>query len=358
MDLSLQSLHKAFEKYFMIGNIMSPNNLQEPKTVESFIHHYNAMTAENAMKPVYITSSPGEYDFTQADQMVGFAEKNGIKMIGHTLVWHGQSAPWLNRNEDGTAIDRATAKANMEEFIKTYVSRYSGRIYSWDVINEAFRDGGEFTGNWRDHLRGDSDNKRAVAHWYLAYENGADKEKGESGADYIFDAFHFARLYDPKAILYYNEYNEEYETKREAIAHMVEDINEQWKKHPQYDSRLLIEGIGLQGHYNHNTDLPNVRKSIERFVKTGAKIAVTELDITFGSDKEPANPLSVEQSKRQAEMFAELFGIFIDHKDHIERISMWARHDGHSWRGWGAPVLFDNDGNAKEAYHAVINKAK
>ena len=357
MDLSLPSLHKTFEKHFLFGNILSPNDWETPETLDAFCHHYNALTPENAMKPVSVSSGPGEYDFTDVDKMVNWAVENNIKMIGHTFVWHGQSAPWLNRNTDGSAKTRAEAKANMEAFIKAYAGRYSGRIHSWDVINEAFRDGGEFTGNWRDHLRKDSENKLAVSHWFLAYANQADASKGECGCDYVFDAYYFARKYDPKAILYYNDYNEEFPTKREAIAHMTEEINEMWLNHPEYDGRLLIEGIGMQGHCNHNTNLGHVRDSIIRFVKTGARISVTELDITFGSSTEPSNPLTPEESKRQAEMYTELFNMYIGFADHIERVTMWARHDGHSWRKWGSPVLLDGNQQPKDAFYAVVNTA-
>ena len=356
MAQSVQSLCKTYEKHFLFGNILSPYDFKNEETVGFFKHHFNALTAENAMKPVSVSSGKGEYDFSQVDLMVDWAKENGVKMIGHTFIWHGQSAPWLNRDENGEALTRKEAKANMEEFIKTYAGRYSGRIYSWDVMNEIFRDGGEFTGNWRDHLRGkvQTENRRAVAHWYLAYENGKDEEKGESGADYVFDSFYFARKYDPKAKLYYNDYNEENPTKREAIAQMVEQINEMWKAHGEYDGRLLIEGIGMQGHCNQNTNLAHIRESLERFKKTGAAISVTELDITFGSHDEPANPLSEEQAKRQAEMYSELFKMYIEFSDVIERVTMWARHDGHSWRRWGSPVLFDGNLEPKKAYHAVI----
>jgi len=353
-----KSLYKTFAQHFMFGNIISPRDFDCPQTLEMFKHHYNAVTAENAMKPVYISSAKGEYNFDEADRIVAWANENDIEVIGHTLVWHGQSAPWLNKNPDGTVLTRAEAKANLEAFIKAYVSRYSGRVYSWDVINEVFRDdAGEFSGDWRSHLRKETDNPRAVGHWYLAYENGAKKELGETGCDYIFDAFYFARRYDPHAVLYCNEYNEEQPIKREAMAQMVEQINADWEKHPHYDGRLLIEGIGMQFHCNHGTDLGLIRQSLERFAKTGARISATELDITFGSEENPATPLTDEQSKQQAEMYHQIFDMFIEFAPHIERVTMWAKDDKQSWRSWGSPVLFDGEGKAKDAFHMIVKSA-
>jgi len=352
-NLDLPSLHRTFTKQFMFGNIVSPRDFDDSELMEMIKHHYNAITAENAMKPVYITSSPGVYDFENADKIVGWAVENKISLIGHTLIWHGQSAPWLNKKPDGSPLTRAEAVTNMEAFIKEYVSRYSGKVYSWDVINEAFRDeDGEFKGNWRDYLRGESENPRAVGHWYLAYSNGA--KDGESGGDFVFDAFRFARKYDPKAVLYYNEYNEEQPVKREAIAQMTEEINEEWKNHPDYDGRLLIEGIGMQCHYNHlNFDPDLIRKAIERFAKTGARIAATELDITFGSSEVPAVPITAEQTKSQAEMYTSLFRIFMEYSEHIERVTFWGKNDVQSWRSWGSPTLFHGDGRAKESFHKI-----
>ncbi|MCL2199313.1 MAG: endo-1,4-beta-xylanase [Defluviitaleaceae bacterium] len=361
-DLSLPSLCRAFEKYFKIGNILAHKDWEEADTLEMFKHHYNALTPENCMKPEYMSKAKGEYFFDNIDKHVDFAEKNGMDMIGHTFVWHAQSALWLNRNEDETPVTRAEARANMEAFIKEYAGRYSGKIHSWDVINEAFIDsGGEepFKGSWRSYIRRETDNPRAVGHWFLAYANGADVAKGECGSDYVFDSFYFARKYDPKAILYYNDYNEEFDHKCTIIPQMVNEINEQWKKHPEYDGRMLIEGIGMQSHHNHqHTDIERIRRALEAFIKTGAKISITEMDFTFGSSAEPANPLSPENAAKQTEMYVELFKLYMEYSKHIERVSFWGTNDLKSWRSWGAPTFFDNDSQAKDVFHKVIALTK
>ena len=361
-DLSLPSLCGAFSKYFMVGNILSPDDFEDAETMAMFKHHYNAVTAENAMKPALVSSAPGVYDFSQADRMVEWAEKNGIAVIGHTLVWHAQTAKWLNRNEDDTPLTRAEARANLEAFIKTYASRYSGRIHSWDVINEMFIDssGSEpFSGNWRDYLRRETDNPRAVGHWFLAYANGADASKGECGGDFVFDAFYFARKYDPSAILYYNDYNEEFDHKCTVIPQMVNELNEMWRKHPEYDGKLLVGGIGMQSHHNHQfTNVDKIRAALDSFSKTGVKIAITEMDFTFGSAEEPAVPLAPEQVKRQTQMYVDLFKLYMEYSNVIERVTMWGKDDKKSWRDWGSPLMFDTECNAKEAFHEVVKLVK
>ncbi|MCL1885097.1 MAG: endo-1,4-beta-xylanase [Defluviitaleaceae bacterium] len=360
-DLSLPALCKVFEKNFKVGNIVKPQNLDDADFVKMYKHHYNSVTAENAMKPESVSSKQGVYEFEHSDKIVDWAVKNDLQIIGHTFIWHAQSALWLNRNEDETPITRAEARANMEAFIKEYGGRYSGKIHSWDVINEAFIDSSgdkPYSGNWREYIRRETDNPRAVGHWFLAYANGADASKGECGTDYVFDSFYFARKYDPKAILYYNDYNEEFAHKCVAITDMVNDINKQWRNHPEYDNRLLIEGIGMQSHHNHiHTNVATVRAALERFIQTGAIISITEMDFTFGSSEEPSAPLSAEESKKQAEMYTELFKLYIEYSKHIERVTFWGTDDKQSWRAWGSPLFFDTDFQAKEAFYSVIKLA-
>lgn len=354
-DLSLPSLFEHFKDKFMVGNILSPHDFDDPDLLQMFTHHYNAVTAQNEMKPVYITPAPGVYNFTDADMMVAWAKEKNIRLIGHTLIWHGQCAPWLNKNEKGEPITRAEAKRNMEAFIHAYAGRYRGQVYSWDVINEALRDIREYDGNWKANLRQNEPKEDNTAFWFLAYANGADPNKNEAGADYIFDAFYLTRKHDPAAILYYNDYNEDVPAKRDAIADMVEDINNQWKTHPDYDNRLLIEGIGMQSHHNHvHININNLREAIKRFAQTGARIAITELDFTFGNPENPAIPLSKVDAAAQADYYRSLFALYAEYSHYIERVSFWAKNDGQSWRKWGSPVLFDAAGAAKPAFHKVF----
>lgn len=351
-DLTLPSLKDTYSDYFLIGNVMNPEQTTDEDTAAMYIHHYNAMTAENAMKPESMSKSKGNYSFTSADTLVEWAEKNKIKVIGHTLVWHSQSARWLTTDDDGNPLTRAEAKSNMEEYINQVAGHYKGKILAWDVVNEAFDGGSGIPKDWKSVLRKNSP-------WYLAYENGADSGKGESGADYIYDAFVFTRLADPGATLYYNDYNETEAWKREAIALMVEDLNEKWKtdeRNTQPD-RLLIEGIGMQSHYwTANLNISDVEASIRRFAETGAKISITELDIPFGSySNQHTEPLTLEEEILQAKLYAQLFNVYKKYADHIERVTFWGKADSQSWRAQGSPLLFNRAFAAKQAYYAAID---
>jgi len=351
-DLSLPSLAAVYKDYFLVGNIMNSHETTDPDTVAMFKHHYNAVTAENDMKPQYLSPAKGVYNFTNADKLVNWALANNIKVHGHTLVWHSQSAAWLTQDASGKPLTRAEARANMEEYIKNVAGHYRGKVISWDVVNEAFDGGSMIPSDWKTVLR-------TASPWYRAYANGADTSKGESGADYIYDAFVFTRLVDPGATLYYNDYNETDAWKREAMALMAEDLNKKWKTDPRntQPDRPLIEGIGLQSHYwVDNLNPVDVEKTITRLIDAGVKISITELDIpagSYGAQRTP--PLTVAEERAQARLYAQLFRIYKKYASHIERVTFWGKADHQSWRSNGSPLLFDRTFKAKEAYKAVID---
>jgi endo-1,4-beta-xylanase len=275
---------------------------------------------------------------------------------GHALVWHSQSVGWLYKNQSGSLMTRTEARASLEEYINTVAGHFAGEVISWDVVNEAFEASAADTPDWRDALRKNGLTEEDSL-WYGAYENGADTQAGESGADYIYDAFVFARLADPDAVLYYNDFNEEYPGKRELIAKMTEDLNEQWKSDPRNTDtdRLLIEGLGLQAHYW--TDILNpqdVEDTIIRWAATGAELSISELDIPMGSYT-GFKELTAEEEKKQAKLYAELFQIFKKHSDSIARVTIWGIDDAGSWRSDGSPLLFGRDMVAKPAYYAVMD---
>jgi len=380
-DLNLPSLSQIYADYFLFGNILEPSLIENnPNDVtQMFIHQYNTITAENAMKPDAISDDasqvtrPAGLNLDNARTMVEFAEEHDLIMIGHTLVWHEQSALWLYRDpatED--FLMRADAMENMRWFIEQYAGYFEARVDAWDVVNEAFTNNGSAntvddgpvgspvydSGTWQRALRN-------YASWYHAFANGADFEAGERGWDYIYYAFVFTRRYAPSATLIYNDFNEEIPTKRNAIADMVEELNKRWENdylnnkafgnpnHPEY-GRLLIEAIGMQAHYNQETNLNHVRGALERFIETDARIHITELDIQFTNIATPFEMLDL-QLEQQADMFAQLFAWYMELSDYIDRVSIWGREDGSSWRGANGATHFDRHFQPKPAFWAIVD---
>jgi endo-1,4-beta-xylanase len=314
------------------------------------------------MKPQNIARNRDDWDFSfhRLDFFVDWAVENDINVVGHTLVWHSQSAPWLTNDTEGNPLTRTEARDNMEKYINIVAGHFAGRIYSWDVVNEALRTSVSTPppiieeGWWKEMLRTESGGDEASP-WYAAYANGMDEAAGEHPSDYIYDAFVFARIADPNAILYYNDFNETSAGKREAMAQMTEEINARWAGDPRNTEpeRLLIEGLGMQAHY-WTADLSpvSVEQTVLRFAQTGAKVSITELDIPmgrFGGFEEPTE----ENLKHQAELYKGVFEVLMRHSDLIERVTFWGKADHQSWRREGSPLLFDINLQAKEAFHSI-----
>jgi len=374
-DLTATSLFDAFSEFFLMGNIWSnASRMDAFNSNEGFLHHFNAVTAENNHKVDHLVSrtTPWQWNWTTGDDIVDWAEANELAMIGHTLVWHGQSPAWLTTVPNSSdPLTRAEAIENMHRYISTVASRYAGRIYSWDVLNEAIWGADQATWNdfpdWRYHLRGASSRTDvrpegqagldfySDSQWYNAFANGAMGD--ECGSDFIYYAFRFARIYDPFAILYYNDYNDHVPGKRDAIAQMVVEINDRWTQDPLYDGRLLIEGIGMQAHYSISGWMTNpryVRSALELYISTGARIAITEWDITIGGSRNDPAVSTPELLVEQAERFALLMSWYLEFSDHIERISLWGLADHFSWISWGHPLLFDSNFDTKPAFYALL----
>jgi endo-1,4-beta-xylanase len=335
--LSLPPMKDQFSDYFMFGNIMNPGDISSGKVTNSRLtRHYNVLTAENNMKPQFIATSATTYNTATADQMVNAAIASGFKVVGHTLLWHSQNAGWMTPS--------TVNLNNMKQYISGVVGHFKGRIYSWDVLNEAFPDGG-FTNDWRTSIRGNNP-------WFAAI-----------GADFVYEGFLAARLADPDAILYYNDYNTDQLGKATMIRDMVRDVNIQYKanfpaaSHSNNGTRNLIEGIGMQEHHNTGIQASAIRNTLNLFKPLGVKISVSELDVlaqTWGQYSSNS-PVTEQGLADQARLYGEYFKLYLEYSDIIERVTFWGVTDNQSWRARGKPLLFDEYGVAKSAYYRVID---
>ncbi|GEK88353.1 endo-1,4-beta-xylanase [Alkalibacterium putridalgicola] len=333
IETELQPIKDVYADHFLIGNAVSMAEL-EGRRLDLLTHHHNLVTAENAMKPEYAYGADREFDFKDQQRLVDRIQEEGLKLHGHVLVWHQQSPEWLHTQE-GELLSRKEALQNMERHIEETILQYGDDVIAWEVVNEAMNDDPRDPEMWRAMLR--------RSEWYEAI-----------GDDYLELAYMKAReVLDTNGWedvqLYYNDYNDDNQNKATAIYNMVKEINDSYAE--DNPGELLIDGIGMQGHYNIGTSVDNVRQSIERFRKLGVEIGITELDITAGGTGE----LSEEQEIDQALIYAGLFKLYKEHSDIISRVTFWGLNDATSWRSERSPLLFDRDLKAKKAYEAVID---
>jgi len=335
-------LKTIYKDYFLIGNIVTPRYIMD-EYYDLLKTHFNVVTAENHMKPDHLAprEKGGNYNFRIADELVNEMLDNNIKVFGHTLVWHSQTPKWMT---EGTP---AEVRANMVNHINTVLAHFKGRVYAWDVVNEAVQERinpGEQEQDWRTLLRAESGWNRAST----------------DNMNYVEFAFRTARAADPDIFLYYNDYNLDNSRKSTVTANMIKDINDRYKA--EGNTRNLIDGVGMQAHYGSNTAAPNVRVSIEKFVELGIRIDISELDIAIrssGNSGPGRDSLVLDVDQRtQAIKYAELFNLFKEYKDHITRVSMWGMDDERSWKSAGNPCLWDGELNPKQAFWAVVDPNK
>lgn len=318
---NLTPLKDIYKGKFLIGNIYNSFNLTGVDR-DMVLHHFNAVTPENMMKPDAMQKQKGVFTFESADAMTGFCQENGLKTVGHTLAWHGQTPDWMN-----ASCGREEAIGRLRDHISNVAGHYSGKLLSWDVVNEAIQDGARLPadGNWKSCLR-DTPWLRNI------------------GNDYIELAFQFAHEADPNAKLYYNDYNLNDNNKAEIAAAMFTDLKKKG---------VPIDGIGMQGHYSTTLPVATVEHSLELFKKTGAEISITELDV--GVSQAQASGLTKEEEIAQGQTYAQLFKLYNQYSDVIERVTFWGYADTRSWRSSNFPCLFDGNYKAKEAYYAVAD---
>jgi endo-1,4-beta-xylanase len=332
----LTPIKDIYQNDFLIGNAVSASDF-EGNRLKLLNMHHNVVSAENAMKPDQAYNAEKQFDFTDENALVDKALAQGLKMHGHVLVWHQQTPEWLFTADNGAPLSRDAALTNLRTHVKTVVENFGDKVISWDVVNEAIIDNPPNPTDWKASLR--------QSGWYKAI-----------GPDFVEQAFLAAKeVLDENGLdikLYYNDYNDDNQNKSEAIYQMVKEINAKYASVNNGD--LLIDGIGMQAHYNKNTNPENVRLSLEKFISLGVEVSVTELDITAGTN----NVLTEQESIAQGYLYAQLFKIYKEHSEHIARVTFWGLNDATSWRAAQSPLLFDKDLQAKPAYYAVIDPDK
>ena len=333
--LDNQGLKDFYSNYFPIGVAVGLRNLRGDESV-LIKKQFNSLTAENAMKMAPLQPKEGEFYWKAADSIVNFAVKNGIKIRGHNLCWHQQTPDWMFKDGD-KQVSKETLLKRLKTHINTVVGRYKGKIYAWDVVNEAIDD------NPANFLRNSK--------WFEI-----------CGEDFITKAFEYAHEADPGAKLYYNDYNSEFPEKRERIYKLLKSLK---------DKGVPIDGVGLQAHWSLKSPTEaDLRTAIERYSSLGLKIQFTELDISiypWEKDRRAKRPGESDQftadlEARQAAKYAMVFNVFRAYKDVITNVTFWNVSDRHSWLDEypvmgrkNYPLLFDANLQPKKAYWEVIN---
>jgi endo-1,4-beta-xylanase len=316
----------ADQRGIRIGAAVDPSRFVETAYTDTLGREFNQVEPENAMKFQPIHPSASTYNFRDADSIAAFAKSHNQSLRGHTLVWHQQNPTWVISGN--TAAQLAGI---LQDHIKTVVSRYAGRVYAWDVVNEAFNDNGTL---------------RSTI-WYDA------PGIGFTGTEYIEQAFRWARAADANTLLFYNDYSaESVNAKSDAIYAMVKDFR---------GRGVPIDGVGLQMHFTAgDTSLGGVESNIRRLTDLGLQVQITELDVRLAVDS--SGNASPALLSTQAQIYRDVVAICLKFPL-CTAIQTWGFTDRYSWipgtfAGQGAGLPFDASYRAKPAYDSMLASLK
>ena len=391
------TLKDAYKGHFYVGvainrtiatsdSVRADNVNRSPDEVSSDIavvkEQFNQISPENDLKWALIHPREGAegYNFGPADAYVNFGLSNHLYIVGHTLVWHGQTPRWVFQgtnlppgmtnamslpppaaNAPGTNgfgerrpgrgfgggfggfnpnephASREELLQRMHDHIFTVVGRYRGKIKVWDVVNEAIADGGT--------------NLLRNSPWSQII-----------GPDFIAKAFEYAHQADPDAILRYNDYGLESPGKRHKLITLIKSLQAE---------HVPVMAIGSQTHVSVSSpSLAEEDRTLTELETLGLPIHITELDVNgaqggqrdTGADvasnaATTQGGLVVDANQRLADQYANLFKAFLKHQQSVKVVTLWGVNDAISWRASGKPLLFDGHNQPKPAFDAVIKVA-
>ncbi|MFV9552311.1 endo-1,4-beta-xylanase [Algibacter sp. PT7-4] len=320
----------ALANPFYVGVAVKAHQLTEGSAYDVVLkNEFSSITAEYEMKMNPISTGSGSYNWEASDKIVNYGNDNGINVHGHALVWHNAVPDWLS-NYSGTDAEFAL---EVKKYITDVVTRYAGKIKSWDVVNEAVDD----NGNMRNTI-------------FLQ----------KMGDNYIKDCYQWARdaanaAGDTNLLLFYNDYATSTNIpKQNKMFTIVNDLN----------ASNLIDGVGFQ---MHNTYLSPTKEQIEtdinRAVALGLKIHVSELDIQVNQNND-ITYLTEERALAQKEKYKEIVKIYNALPTANKyALTVWGFKDNESWIPYSTdlnhpgndwPLLYNDKFELKKAHTGFL----
>jgi endo-1,4-beta-xylanase len=324
----------------VFGSSAATWQLSDAEYRRLFTRHAEILFTEDDLLWYRLLPRPGgELDFTYADRIIGFAERNDMLVFGAHLVWdEGFGEGWTD--DDLWGMDEQTARDVLFGTLRRVVARYRGRVDAWSVANEVIANGPD---EGLDGLRTD-------VPWYETI-----------GPSYVTDAFEIARAHDPDAVLVLNEFG--FETtnefgddpvaKRKAALQVVDRL---------LDDDVPVDAFGVQAHlfaddFAARFDAGGYRSFLSDVADRGLDILITELDVL--DDGVPADP------RVRDRVVADAYRTYLDvalEEPAVKVVMTFGLSDRYTWlqedypRADGAPrrpLPFDEDMRPKPAFRAI-----
>jgi len=331
----VRGLKDYYQAYFPMGVAVNAQSLKGQEA-QLLLREFNSITPENAMKMGLIHPQKNTYHWELVDSIVAFAQQHHMRIRGHTLLWHQQLPDWIFVDDQGNLVNKDTLLKRLKAHIYAVVGRYKGKVYAWDVVNEAIDD--------------DPKNFLRPSKWIQI-----------GGEEIIAKAFEYAHEADPDALLFYNDYNSEQPEKRERIYRLLKQLK---------DAGVPIDGVGLQAHWSiFEPSAEELVQAIKRYASLGLQLHFTELDMSvYPQENErkkypgEGDTLTSEQEQKQMDQYARFFSIFRRYRSNITSVTFWNLSDRYSWLDFypvkgrkNYPLLFDQQLKRKKSYWKVVN---
>ncbi len=316
----------ARQKGIKVGNHAIRNHLNDKPYTDILKTEFDFVLADNTPNWYFtdggLRPGPSEYNYKQMDEVLAFAEQNGMPVESHHYVWGEQKwlPEWLKK---GNYSDEQTLQL-MVDHIQTVGQHYSGRIAQWTVVNEPF--------TRSQHLYDLND-------WWSDNTGG--------GFGYIDKAFYAARQADPKSKLLLNDFNNE-------------SINDTSNLEYEYVKGALargvpIDGIGMQMHLDggHPPTKDEVVSNMKRFAGLGLDIYVTEFDVNMNDVKADAK----DKDQIQGNIYYEMMLACIESRV-CKQFAYLGITDAETWYNHiglkdPRPLMFDRNYKPKPAYYST-----
>ena len=332
-DDVMPSLKEVYADAFDFGICVNRYDCGNRDRMALTAQQFSIVTAENEMKPdalIDVTRSRAAsaeddtavvLNFSACTPMLSWAKANGVKVHGHTFVWHGQTPEaFFHERYDINApyVSREVMLTRLEHFMQQTFDwleeNYPDVVVSYDVCNEVIDDG---SGQLR------SSNWKTVV-----------------GDDYVSRAFEIARRCAPASVkLYLNDYNTAWTTKLNGIRRLLNTLVEEGN----------IDGYGFQMHHSLNSPtVLQIKAAIENIAQTGLTLRVSEMDIGVNASSE-------YNFMAQAKMYRAIMDILLEHADQVDAVQVWGLSDNRSWRASNYPLLFDGNLEPKPAFWALVD---
>jgi endo-1,4-beta-xylanase len=312
----------AFKERIPITTAVSYDDLMNNAAYRNtFLANFDGMTPENEMKWQFLEPIRNQYNWAPADGLVDFAQAHHLEFHGHALVFAQQLPRWLSPQ---SFYPKPELEGILRGFISTVMSRYWGRVESWDVINEPLANNGS-----------------------LAMNNVFAKLMGQR---YIDVALQTAHATDPNAKLFINEIGADgLNAKSDGLYRLVSSLKARG---------IPIDGVGFQFHTSLDpVAVPkpdNIAANFKRFADLGLEIAVSEMDVRTS----PGTGSLADRFAAQADVYRTVAAACAEQPACV-RFTTWGFSDSTSWLGIGEHALpFYDTFQPKPAWRAITDELR